>query len=459
MENYRENYADAFIQRCLELSDEEGESTGNETFLCTWLWRKAKYSCSVCKKEFYTHRCYGWRDEEHADICRAGPQLEMLVEISADDEADDELEDDWDPELCVADCCVQTHEMSESWAKTALAPSPQTCPREAALIQVMAKTPPQLVADGLYEATRIYYVQGHYHRVLCYSKDSVGVWDRRAWPPTKDGPILFLDHRGEGDGDSDGLDRFAKIPMRGLNPSLYAQSDGIQQHGGTKCDVFTKDCSDLISKIKPILSKQAKLSNDRPIPKYQNIIDPNLFVRKRKSDDMHVWVPSEFDISSDGSSVELVAKDGHRAHYLPSDIIDQVATPVLQRSLPLLARLKRPYILLEGQRLQVAVKAQRIETRKRDLEGDDPFSSYQGLWHVDGVSFHVVVSIYDEQYCPFLCIISFILLSSATRGRCSCGAVLLSRRRLDSRWQNGVHRPPTNGYPWFRRYGYGRSRF
>ncbi|KAL3910716.1 MAG: hypothetical protein SGARI_001986, partial [Bacillariaceae sp.] len=289
----------------------------------------------------------------------------------------------WCPELCLADCNVECSEMSKSWAKTALVPSPQKCPRELALIQVMPKTRPGFVADGQL-GNNFYYVQGHNERVLCYSKDSVGAWDRRAWPPIKHGPLFFLDDHGELD---DCLDRFAKIPLRGLNPLLYAQSDGIQQHGGTRCDVFTKDCSDLISVIKPILNKQAKLSNDRPVPKYQNIIDPNLFVRKRKSDNMHVWVPSEFDVSSDGSSVELVGKHGDRAHYLPSELIDQVATPVLQRSLPLLARLRRPHLLLEGQRLQVAVKAQRIETRKQNPDGDDPFSSYQGLWHVDGVIF------------------------------------------------------------------------
>ena len=53
MENYRERYADAFLQRCLELNNNENESeewTGEEVYLCTWLWRPAKYRCTVCQK-------------------------------------------------------------------------------------------------------------------------------------------------------------------------------------------------------------------------------------------------------------------------------------------------------------------------------------------------------------------------------------------------------------------------
>ena len=105
------------------------------------------------------------------------------------------------------------------------------------------------------------------------------------------------------------------------------------------------------------------------------IIDPNQFVRTTKRG-QKVWVPCEFDIDIDGRAASLVGKE--RAHWLDSTFIDSVATPVLSAALPLLANLKKNHLLLEGQRLQVVVKAQSITVPKKQPNDDPPV--YEGLW-------------------------------------------------------------------------------
>lgn len=84
---------------------------------------------------------------------------------------------------------------------------------------------------------------------------------------------------------------------------------------------------------------------------------------------------------------------GKRAHWLDSNLIRAVSEPVLQEALPLSAQLRRPALLLEGQRLQAVVKAQRIELGETNVpdkangkssSGDDANNEYMGLWHVDG---------------------------------------------------------------------------
>lgn len=110
------------------------------------------------------------------------------------------------------------------------------------------------------------------------------------------------------------------------------------------------------------------------------IIDPNKFVRTRKVDGEKVWVPCEFDIASDGQAVSLVG--GDRAHWMGPTLIDSIDTPILAAALPMLARLTKPYLQLEGQRLQVVVKVQSITVPKKQEEDDMP--EYVGLWHVDG---------------------------------------------------------------------------
>jgi len=172
-----------------------------------------------------------------------------------------------------------------------------------------------------------------------------------------------------------------RVPLDGVNPAIKKASSltPIERHGGPQSDVFSILTPELVPQIRPALDALAFKTNDCPIPRYQMIIDPNQCVRARQ-DSRKVWVPCEFDIGSNGRSVELVG--GDRAHWMGEEIIETVATPVLTKALPLLAELTKPYMLLEGQRLQVVVKAQSITVPKKQEEDDEP--EYVGLWHVDG---------------------------------------------------------------------------
>eukprot|EP00913_Durusdinium_trenchii_P033656 g31506.t1 len=109
------------------------------------------------------------------------------------------------------------------------------------------------------------------------------------------------------------------------------------------CDVWS--CQ-LALPVKGKLDAHASKTNDRPIPRYQMIVDPNLFVHQQ------LWVPSEFDITKEGSC-RLVG--GERSHLEPQ-LAKEVAQPVLEAALPLLAKLRRPQLLLEDRRLQVVFK-------------------------------------------------------------------------------------------------------
>mmetsp|Transcript_8854 Transcript_8854/g.21143 ORF Transcript_8854/g.21143 Transcript_8854/m.21143 type:complete len:636 (+) Transcript_8854:45-1952(+) len=141
---------------------------------------------------------------------------------------------------------------------------------------------------------------------------------------------------------------------------------------GARCDVWSTVLD--IPNIKRILDEHAFLTDDRPIPRYQMIVDPNRFVHE--TPDGPVWVPCEFDITE--GVAQLVG--GSRSHRFPH-LAKEVATPVLNAALPLLARLRRPQLLLEGQRLQAVFKAQRIILPP--ATGDNE-TEYIGLWHVDG---------------------------------------------------------------------------
>eukprot|EP00928_Gymnodinium_smaydae_P038276 TRINITY_DN2642_c0_g1_i1.p1 TRINITY_DN2642_c0_g1~~TRINITY_DN2642_c0_g1_i1.p1 ORF type:complete len:660 (+),score=90.63 TRINITY_DN2642_c0_g1_i1:72-2051(+) len=154
-----------------------------------------------------------------------------------------------------------------------------------------------------------------------------------------------------------------------------------RQWGGARCDIWSAHVR--MDTLKPLLDKHAALTNDRPIPRYQMIVDPNRFVRIGE-DGAPVWVPCEFDISRDGTPT-LVG--GPRSHAYP-ELAEQVATPVLAAALPLLARLQRPRLLLERRRLQVVFKAQRIIVPPKTNENAD--SEYVGLWHMDGQREHIV---------------------------------------------------------------------
>lgn len=149
---------------------------------------------------------------------------------------------------------------------------------------------------------------------------------------------------------------------------------GARQWGGSKSDVWSASLQ--LDGVQSLLDEHAVLTDDRPIPRYQMVVDPNMFVREGQNES--VWVPCEFDVSDIGSA-RLIGKD--RSHMHPQ-LAEEVATPVLTAALPLLAKLRRPRLLLDDRRLQVVFKAQRIIVPRKVTDHSD--SEYVGLWHVDG---------------------------------------------------------------------------
>ena len=153
---------------------------------------------------------------------------------------------------------------------------------------------------------------------------------------------------------------------------------GSRQWGGERSDVWSAHVS--LPLTQP-LDQHAAATLDRPLPRYQMIVDPNQFVDQ--TEDGPVWVPCEFDITADGAA-SLVG--GMRSHQHPH-LAQQVALPVLSAALPLLSKLRRPQLLLDDRRLQVVFKAQRIVVP--GVSSDNSDSEYVGLWHVDGHREHV----------------------------------------------------------------------
>ena len=193
----------------------------------------------------------------------------------------------------------------------------------------------------------------------------------------------------------------------------------VQPHAGM--DVFYSTdavAPRLHQQLSSQLDALARKGGTRPMPKYHNVIDPNLNAVDG------LWVPSEFDVVEKTTApielaiaVELacLAATGHRLPFgfghdiaklaslaegvrhadcaMRSTIPDlephahaklHVATQKLMgAALPMLAKLRRPALLLPGP-LQAVVKAQRIVL----AEGED----YAGVWHEDGMDEHVVGS-------------------------------------------------------------------
>jgi hypothetical protein len=194
------------------------------------------------------------------------------------------------------------------------------------------------------------------------------------------------------------------VPLR-LHQQLRSQLDALASKGPEGCP-----------------STQA-------MPKYHTLIDPNLNAANG------LWVPSEFEAVASqvvpcdlAIAVELacVSATGHRlpfgfGHAIASLAVQaegavraecamrapipgldphahhklHAATQRLMGSaLPLLAKLRRPALLLPGP-LQAVVKAQRIVLE----EGED----YAGVWHEDGMDEHVVaVVLYYYRASPTL---------------------------------------------------------
>ena len=166
---------------------------------------------------------------------------------------------------------------------------------------------------------------------------------------------------------------------------------GSKQWGGERSDVWSTRVQ---LPVKQLLDEHAAATLDRPLPRYQMIVDPNQFVDHAR--DGPVWVPCEFDIAADGTPT-LVG--GMRSHQHPH-LAQHVALPVLSAALPLLAKLRRPQLLLDERRLQVVFKAQSIIVP--GAAGDGADSEYVGLWHVDGHREHVaavVLYYYDVDPC------------------------------------------------------------
>lgn len=225
------------------------------------------------------------------------------------------------------------------------------------------------IDDSLNPTYSSYLEDPRYRMGIIYTKDSVWAYNQR--------------HKWQNDGEVwRPFDPHFSVPSGGLNPSILGTADYSlsKQHGGPNADVWTTENDRIGQQVKPLLEDLARSTNDYPLPRYQMIIDPNQFVRSRKSDGKKVWVPCEFDVAFDGSSASLVGED--RAHWMNTKLINSVATPVLNAALPLLAKLTKPYLLLEGQRLQVVVKAQSITVPKKQSDDDAP--EYIGLWHIDG---------------------------------------------------------------------------
>ena len=204
----------------------------------------------------------------------------------------------------------------------------------------------------------------------------------------------------------------------------------VQPHAGM--DVFYSTdavAPRLHQQLSSQLDALARKGGTRPMPKYHNVIDPNLNAVDG------LWVPSEFDVVEKTTApielaiaVELacLAATGHRLPFgfghdiaklasltegvqhadcaMRSTIPDlephahaklHVATQKLMgAALPMLAKLRRPALLLPGP-LQAVVKAQRIVL----AEGED----YAGVWHEDGMDEHVVaVVLYYHRASPTL---------------------------------------------------------
>lgn len=170
--------------------------------------------------------------------------------------------------------------------------------------------------------------------------------------------------------------------------------------------------------LRDLLDKLGRIHKDFPVPKYQNIIDPNIGVKNG------IWVPTELQLSEVRSApeyvflaVQLACHNATNGQTLPPELANSILSfaggfpmrgkveissnipdldphshaalyaaieHVMQAAVPLLAKLKRPALLLPGP-LQAVVKAQRIIVE----EGQD----YAGVWHEDGMSEHVVAVI------------------------------------------------------------------
>ena len=93
-----------------------------------------------------------------------------------------------------------------------------------------------------------------------------------------------------------GRDLFIPIGYFPMAPS-WPLPLGAKQWG-RNLDVWS--CQQSLPEIKGLLDAHAADTDDRPLPRYQMIVDPNQFVRETAAGP--VWVPCEFDVAADGSA-------------------------------------------------------------------------------------------------------------------------------------------------------------
>lgn len=182
---------------------------------------------------------------------------------------------------------------------------------------------------------------------------------------------FFSDDSEEDDDRTGDEEGHFLIPV-GLFPSAprWPAPPGACRAGGPRCDVWHAHVE---LPVRGPLQAHAERTYDRPIPRYQMIVDPNKFVSARDT-----WVPIEVDVAADGSA-ELVG--GTWSHQFPA-LAAEAALPVFQAALPLLSKLRRPQLLLDDRRIQIVFKAQRIIVPPKQNQASE--SEYVGLWHQDG---------------------------------------------------------------------------
>ena len=396
--NQRQRYADAFLKRCIDLvppseiitsfdrPEIERYSEGDPgAYLAVWLKRCVpsfqRCACDVLPQSRHSHsKCFGCG--QPADIWK----------WCLPEEVTDENLDQWalaEHDFFTVSPCLRDSDLNfeSDFKRNILAAAlrgSQRSPHVPAEYFPLAVQVYRLAGPRTF-VTDLYYTGKTALKLMVYTKERAWMWEVDNIGQSNEKHLPYAEWLAHG------LCPFLKIPDC-LNPSLISSSASTvgslpQQHGTSDCDVWSFQLPQAVTHIKHLCDNLAHTTNDRPIPKYQMIIDPNQCVRTRKSDGKTVWVPSEFDVATDGT-VEMVG--GERGHWMNMDAVQQVSTPILEHALPLLARLKKPHLLLEGQRLQVVVKAQRIilppSQENTDAHGGDNSSTaeYVGLWHVDG---------------------------------------------------------------------------
>jgi hypothetical protein len=221
-------------------------------------------------------------------------------------------------------------------------------------------------------------------------------------------PMLHMEY------DEDDSPLFvAPFPVKDweINWNVVSKTDGVD------CFYSTKLINETTHKfIQLTFDKLAKKRQDYFIPKYHNIIDPNLYCVKQKGCyqwtatdiivEENIITPAQYLNSFQLCMLKLNKKLGKYIltlikRYLKTTVIPKahIASPipeipllnnkeiyvcaefVLNAALPLLSQLRRPALLLPG-KLQAVVKAQRVYLK--------PGQEYEGVWHRDGKHENIV---------------------------------------------------------------------